>query len=566
MDAIPVKRPPPDAPARECLGRMASLCELATTMFTGRDENEVLELAASWIASLGSSLTAVGYVQHDGRLLRGGTSALDHEDRAMDSGVRALRGEDAALDLPGFAWAWALALRHRSTCLGYLVVRSPAAPAHDEAYLARLLARQTAAALDHVQECEGERERMRQLRLLNHGVTAVNARLRTAVAELQRRMVMNEALNRVSFSGGGEQGIVRVLHELTGFPVWAEDRFGNLRAWAGPDGSARPAGMDPARRAVVLRRAECERGPVRDGDLLVCVVRPHGEVLGVLAMADPEHGVGETETFALDQAGTVLALELSHERNLAEAELRTQCDLVDDLVTGTDEQSAFARSEAVGHNLHGPHHVVIVKWAGPWGDGTVTTAVGRAAAASQLDFLLGRRSGTAILLVRGPAVGDEFYDEVSRELGSANGVVGVGGQCDSPADFPHSYQEALRALEIRQNSLNPHGLIAFDRLGLYRVLRTSDRDTHTEQFVREWLGPLIDYDQAHHGELVATLTAYLENSSYDTTAATLAIHRSTLRYRLRRIREISGLDITDVEARLNLHVATRIWNVITRPL
>jgi DNA-binding PucR family transcriptional regulator len=35
-----------------------------------------------------------------------------------------------------------------------------------------------------------------------------------------------------------------------------------------------------------------------------------------------------------------------------------------------------------------------------------------------------------------------------------------------------------------------------------------------------------------------------------------------LRYRLRRIREISGLDLTDADARLNLHVATRAWRTL----
>ncbi|WP_255918179.1 PucR family transcriptional regulator [Streptomyces humicola] len=394
-------------------------------------------------------------------------------------------------------------------------------------------------------------------------MTALNIRLGTAVAELQRRVAIHEALNRASCSGGGEEDIVRVLHKLTGFPVRSEDRFGNPRAWAGPDSSVQPAGVAPARRADVLRRAERERGPVRDRDLLFRVVRPHGEVLGVLVLADPDHRVSETEMFALDQAGTALAVELSHQRNLADAELRLRCDLVEDLVTGTDERSALARCEAVGHNLHGPHRVVIVKWSGPWGDGKVTDAVGRAATAGRLDFLLGRRSGAAVLVVRGPAVDDAFYEQVSKELGSPDCAIGVGGPCDATGDVPHSYQEALRALEIRQNSVRPYGLTAFDRLGIYRVLRTGDHDAHTEQFVREWLGSLIDYDRAHHGELVATLTAYLENDNYDSTAATLTIHRSTLRYRLRRIREISGLDLTDVDARLNLHVATRIWNVTT---
>lgn len=42
------------------------------------------------------------------------------------------------------------------------------------------------------------------------------------------------------------------------------------------------------------------------------------------------------------------------------------------------------------------------------------------------------------------------------------------------------------------------------------------------------------------------------------------IHRSTLRYRLQRIREISGLDLADVGNRLNLHVATRAWLLLGR--
>ncbi|WP_141279097.1 helix-turn-helix domain-containing protein [Pseudonocardia hydrocarbonoxydans] len=50
--------------------------------------------------------------------------------------------------------------------------------------------------------------------------------------------------------------------------------------------------------------------------------------------------------------------------------------------------------------------------------------------------------------------------------------------------------------------------------------------------------------------------------NYDATARALVIHRSTLRYRLRRIREISDLDIGEVNVRLNLHIATRAHNVL----
>ena len=77
---------------------------------------------------------------------------------------------------------------------------------------------------------------------------------------------------------------------------------------------------------------------------------------------------------------------------------------------------------------------------------------------------------------------------------------------------------------------------------------------------------LLDYDAHHHTELVMTLSRYLESGgSYDTTSEILLIHRSTVRYRLQRIREITGHDLGVVEDRLNLHVATHILNVLDPP-
>jgi DNA-binding PucR family transcriptional regulator len=83
----------------------------------------------------------------------------------------------------------------------------------------------------------------------------------------------------------------------------------------------------------------------------------------------------------------------------------------------------------------------------------------------------------------------------------------------------------------------------------------------------EWLGPLLTYDREKNADLVTTLTHYLDcGGNYDDAAQSLTIHRSTLRYRLGRIRDISGRDLQDVEDRLNLHLATRIVRVTGVPL
>jgi hypothetical protein len=84
-----------------------------------------------------------------------------------------------------------------------------------------------------------------------------------------------------------------------------------------------------------------------------------------------------------------------------------------------------------------------------------------------------------------------------------------------------------------------------------------------DDFIQRWLGPLIGYDSQRQAGLVNTLAHFLDcGGNYDLTARSLLIHRSTLRYRLRRIRDVAGIDLRDVDTRLNLHVATRAWRVL----
>ena len=97
----------------------------------------------------------------------------------------------------------------------------------------------------------------------------------------------------------------------------------------------------------------------------------------------------------------------------------------------------------------------------------------------------------------------------------------------------------------------------------YQILARGDNTREVESFLRQWLGPLLDYDARQGTELTKTLAQYLEcGGNYDETDDTLVIHRSTLRYRLQRIREVTGLELNDVDSRFNLHVATRAWRIL----
>lgn len=546
----------PDSWWRDQLSSPHGVFVVSTMMFDGREADDIVRLAATSVPSLSGCGVKAVYLITDGALSRRDGAEPDAE---LDRQVRLLGGDSGPLVLTGGGWCWGFALRGLSGPRGYLVVHAAVEPPKDEFFLLEALGRQTAGALANASLHLREREQAVELQ-------EVNGRLSASVARLEQQTHVHEVLSDISVSGAGEPGIAYAVHQLTSLPVAIEDRFGNLRAWAGP-GKPDPYPKAQAhRREELLRRAAAVPHPVREKDRLISLVKPRYEVLGVVALVDPRKTVGSHEMFALEYGTTVLALELSHLRNLAEVELRLHRDLVDDLITGTDDESAYARADAVGHDLRGPHRVIVVRWGGRQPDDAVAEAASRAVASLQLSSMISRRSGAVVLLVSGRPDGDTLYHLLSENLGSG-GALGVGGRCDRPGEFPKSYAEAMRALDIRRKSRSPDGATIFDHLGLYRILDTGVNRGEIVAFVREWLGLLLDYDEHKNTDLVRTLSQYLEcGGHYDETASALVIHRSTLRYRLGRIREITDLDLNDVESRLNLHVATRAWKVLGGPM
>ncbi|WIX98126.1 helix-turn-helix domain-containing protein [Amycolatopsis mongoliensis] len=542
----------PDSWRSGQLSNLRGLFVVSTMMFDGREADDIVRLAATLVPSLSGCRTKAVYLIIDGALSRRDDAEPDAE---LDRQIRLLDGGSGSLVLPDGGWYWGFALRGLSGLRGYLVVTAAVEPSKDEFSLLEALGQQTAGALANASLHRRERAQALELQELN-------SKLSASVTRLQQQTHVHEVLSDIAVSGAGEPGIAHAVHQLTSLPVAIEDRFGNLRAWAGP-GKPDPYPKPQAhRREELLRRAAAVPHPVWEKDRVISLVKPRYEVLGVMSLVDPRKTVGNPEMFALEYGTTVLALELSHLRSLAEVELRLHRDLVDDLITGTDEESAYARADAIGHDLRGPHRVIVLHWDRRQTGDAVADAAGRAVASLQLSSMTSWRSGAVVLIVSGRPDGDALYRTLTERLGSA-GAIGIGTNCDSPDDFPRSYSEARRALDIRRNSRSPDGVTAFDQLGVYRILDTGENRGEIAAFVREWLGRLLDYDKHKNADLVQTLSQYLEcGGHYDETASALMIHRSTLRYRLGRIREITDLDLNDVESRLNLHMATRAWQVL----
>ncbi|MFE5401973.1 PucR family transcriptional regulator [Streptomyces sp. NPDC056580] len=558
-----VARRGPRRPARTPADHaLHELVALSRALLGTPDEAEILRLAMDHIAAAGPYSAEAGYLKVGGELVPGPRNGQMHA-LAVSRRVRELAGQDGNVSVPGRPWGRALGLRGPGGLHGYLVVTSRSRPTEAERSLLATFVRQTAAALSVAFAQRRRREDALELRRLRDERTVLQRQLISVVAELGYERAVHALMADVAASGGGEEAVTRALHRLTGLPALVEDRFGRLRTWTGPGRPDPYPEPDLSRQDEMLQVLAREAGPVRIKDRLITLVRPHGEILGVLALVDAQEEADERTVLALGHAATSLALELAHLRSLAEVELRLHRELADDLLAGTDETSAYARAEAVGHDLHRSHYIVAVQWSNRVVDDSFAQTVGRAASAVGMRSLLTRRSDHVVLIAGERPHARALYEALARETGTRSGTIGVSGPCDSVGDIPHRYQEAQRALEARHHSRERYGTSFFDELGLYRILGPGSGRRELETFVQEWLGQLIDYDSRHHATMVETLSRYFDfGGNYDETAESLGIHRSTLRYRLQRIRDISGNDLANVEDRLNLQVATRVWKIM----
>ena len=532
-------------------------------MFDRLRAEEILAKAAQSVSALEFCHVAACYLVVDGHLLPDSNLA----PTAQDHDIHQLEGWEAELHSTRPGWRYALSTFSDSGELnGCLVLRARTAPS--PAQIIELHTMAGTSAPGAVEESAGTHQQEHSSPLSNPA--DVDDRLRilsAAVLQLETRTSIQNALNGTLTAPLGQMSsreslLAEVLSVLTGRPVCTEDGFGNIRAAAGTKSGRpypRPSVADRSRMVQLWLAFGL---PVQEPRGLVALVLPDRDVLGAMCLLGVGRPYTADDVFALEYGTRLLQVELSHRRSIAQLELKLGRDLVHELVSGMDEEAAAARAGALGYDITGPHHVIVAQWQPPRTDDTVVVALRRALRELQTPALVSRRSDITLAVVPGDPLNTELFTVVARTLRSATGAVGIGGPSRDVTQLPRSYAEALRALHIRVHSIDPYGLTRYDQLGIYRLLDMPGSEIDLTGYVAEWLGALQYNDARRGSDLVHTLAQYLDHGgNYDDTADSLAIHRSTLRYRLKSIRQITGFELGDPETRLNLHVATRAWRL-----
>ena len=115
-----------------------------------------------------------------------------------------------------------------------------------------------------------------------------------------------------------------------------------------------------------------------------------------------------------------------------------------------------------------------------------------------------------------------------------------------------AFTESLQALHLPASTEAPQSYLNLLPLQMMGAINPGDRHT----LIDNLLQPLIAYDQAHDANLLATLSAYLEQEgNVSATAKTLFLHRNTMIGRLHKIKELLQLELTDSRENLLLKLA-----------
>src|SRR5438105_8181937 len=424
-------------------------------------------------------------------------------------------------------------------------------------------------------------------------------------ADLRRSIEIHRQFTDLALGGQGLDVIVRTLGELVESSISLEDANWRLLASHIVPGltdrhrqqTLAHHGTPPkAQEAVASMIHEVVEGrkprkvaPIPEAGMtahrIITPILAGGENLGYLSIIEHPQRHEQLAMMAIEHAATVIALEMIKQREVAEAEDHVRGELVDDLLNGTfgDASNVQRRARYLHYDLSVPHLLLVIDVdhfgrfirERHYEEGRVIAlkhqlfqVVTGAVRRHHPRHLVSAHSDSVIVLVPQPADGKDPEAEAlaarireavaESELGITVSV-SIGRLCVKPDDFKPAFTEAQRALDLMVRFGKREQVINYERLGVYRLLAQIEDRAGLEAFAGRMLAPLVDYDRARGTPLLKTLEVYLQrHGNLRQSSRDLHIHLNTLHYRLRRIGEVTGVDLKDADARLDLLLALRV--------
>jgi sugar diacid utilization regulator len=280
------------------------------------------------------------------------------------------------------------------------------------------------------------------------------------------------------------------------------------------------------------------------------------------------------DVVAVRRAATLIALQVSSERKAAEADWNAGASLAAELLGGgSDAATARRRADRLGVRLDAERLVIAIgSRSGSEADAPDFRAVASAfeREAPELTVHVTALEGGVAALVEVPAGVDprmfaagerDRFEAIRLSLaGSKRLIVGVSAVRSGPEGYRIAHREARQVVECirRYSPADGPALFTAEELGVGSLLLSSSDSEAMATFAEQTVGELVLENSK--ADLLTTLCSFFDNmGSIRGSAAALEVHENTIRYRLSRIEELTGLAVmhdpdAQLRARLSLLV------------
>jgi purine catabolism regulator len=409
-------------------------------------------------------------------------------------------------------------------------------------------------------------------------------------ALLQRSIAVQERLQRIVLSERGLDAIAAALATLIGGAVAVFNGRGEPQALHVfrrelPDDALAAIGTELRERA---RRTEA-RGFVpshpelapRALALPIAGAETTGLPQAWLVAVKDSGGLSEFDRVVLHQAVTVVALELLRRHVASSTERRLAGDVLSELVNGAVAGSDLTRRlEPFG--LGGRVTALVLspppRTGGKGGGLEACEAALAGALRDEAVSGLVATANTHVCALLPGFLDEELFELSQRVLERVVTKMGTvpaagAGRAVPAGEARRAYHEARCALEARtlgrpigatdevngNGSAGPKPTVATYRdLGSFQLLLSLQDSDALRLFCESLLGPIESGEGHYGGELMRSLEAFIEcNGQWEAAARRLYCHRHTLRYRIRKIEELTGRDLASARDRIEFWLALR---------
>jgi purine catabolism regulator len=134
----------------------------------------------------------------------------------------------------------------------------------------------------------------------------------------------------------------------------------------------------------------------------------------------------------------------------------------------------------------------------------------------------------------------------------------------SPESLRRSFHEARCALEATAlHDGEAPDVATWQDLGAFTLLLSLQDDEALRLYCDSVLGPIEDGDAEYGGELLRSLEAFIENNGqWERAAREVFCHRHTLRYRMRKVEQLTGRDLASAHDRIEFWLALRARELV----